>query len=76
MTGDEPMSLHYYCLSFFDVRDNRATYSSAYCGLSAERVAHRDILEAKQAAKVSPTATLLACTYLGYMTEAEFNFGV
>lgn len=70
------MSLHYYCLSFFDVRNNQATYASSYYGMRAERVTAKDILDVKMHAKVSPTATLLACSYLGYMTEAEFNFGV
>lgn len=67
------MPLHYYCFSFFDVRNGQAVYASSYYGLEAQRVTARDILSAKQHAKVSTTATLLACTYLGHMTQQQFN---
>lgn len=67
------MPMHYYCFSFFDVRNGQATYASSYYGLEAQRVTASDFLSAKQHAKVSSTATLLACTNHGHMTQQQFN---
>lgn len=67
------MKLHYYCFTFYDVQGSHSAHASAYYGLEQPCVTLKDIAVAKRGAEVSDRATLLACSYLGHMTVAEFK---
>lgn len=67
------MRQHYYSLAFFDVMNGQATYGNAYAWLPEQQVTRQVIAQAKRNAGVSHTATLLNCSYLGYMTQQEFD---
>ncbi|MCK3864217.1 MULTISPECIES: hypothetical protein [Pseudomonas] len=64
---------HYYVFTFFDVRDGQAVYANAYHWLPEQKITKRVIAEAKRNATVSNTATVMNCSYLGFMTADEYE---
>ena len=61
--------LHWYCLTF--ASGNRQI--SHYIGRVQQKVTLRDIEQAGINSGAGLEACLLACSYLGKMTEQEFN---
>lgn len=64
---------HYYVFTFFEVRNGQALYANAYHWLPEQKVTKQVITAAKRNATVSNTATVMNCSYLGYMTAEEFE---
>ena len=58
-----------YNLSFVGV----GRWGSTPMLLESPIVTEKDIDKAKEAAKMRPTAIVVSVSYLGYMTEKEFN---
>lgn len=69
------VKLHWYCFTFYDVRGPEVSHATAYFGFERQTVTLPQIEEAKAGARVSQDATMLACSYLGYMTGDEFRNG-
>jgi hypothetical protein len=66
------MKKHYYCFTFID-NPGSLVYASVYAAHEVQAVTLASIAQAKQGARVSQAATLVACSYLGYMTAQEFQ---
>jgi hypothetical protein len=67
---------HYYSFSFIDGDNNTSIYASVYVGYIRHFVSMPQLEQAKTDAKVSNTATLLSCCYLGKMTKDEMETGI
>jgi hypothetical protein len=69
--------LHWYCFSFAYFEKNGEGFASSYSGFSQPHLFNRETIqnEKKQAAPNIPTPcmVLISITYLGYMTEDQFN---
>ena len=61
--------LHWYCLTFASGNQQ----ISHYIGRVQKKVTLRDIEQAEINSGAGLKACLLACSYLGKMTEQEFN---
>lgn len=64
---------HYYFVFQSFERDGSFSYNSSYIWLDEQKVTLSVIEEARKMANAGPKAMLLNCSYLGRMTEAEFN---
>ncbi|MEE3912939.1 hypothetical protein V2I80_07350 [Pseudomonas viridiflava] len=67
------MKRHFYSFTFVDSSTGQMAYASVYAGHDAQAVSLGQIAQAKQGAQVSQLATLINCSYLGYMTAEEFE---
>ncbi|WP_214348105.1 hypothetical protein [Pseudomonas congelans] len=67
------MKKHFYSFTFVDNSTGQMAYASVYAAHDAQSVSLGHIAQAKQGAKVSQLATLINCSYLGYMTAEEFE---
>lgn len=65
--------LHFYSFSLMAIEEGAPVYISAYLGLDTPQVRLEDIAIAKHKANCTNEAVLLACCYLGQMTEEKFN---
>ncbi|KPX31925.1 MULTISPECIES: hypothetical protein [Pseudomonas syringae group] len=66
---------HYYVFTFLEARNGQAIYANAYHWLPEQKVTKQVIATAKLNATVSSSATVMNCSYLGYMTAEEFELG-
>lgn len=66
------MKYHYYLFTFYKVTGIAAEHNSVAMGLSQARVTQASINNAKWAVGMIGS-TLLSVSYLGEMTEDEFN---
>ena len=67
------MKQHIYCLTFIDSSTGPVAYASVYGGFDEHKITLSQIAHAKGGAGVTQAATLLSCSYLGHMTQEEFN---
>ncbi|WKW33164.1 hypothetical protein KIH13_04530 [Pseudomonas viridiflava] len=67
------MKQHTYCLTFVDSSTGQMAYASVYAGFDEHKITLSQIADAKGAAGVTQAATLLSCSYLGHMTQEEFD---
>ncbi|CRM78477.1 hypothetical protein [Pseudomonas sp. 31 R 17] len=68
------MMYHYYYFVFHNIEhDGNFTYHSSYMWIDEQKVTTSVIEEARRTAQASSRAILLNCSYLGRMTEAEFD---
>jgi hypothetical protein len=65
---------HWFCLTYFSGR-NGIEIGTAYVGNIKKGVPRKQIDESKEPARVSKDAALIACSYLGYMTRDQFEYG-
>ena len=75
MSGSDKQ-LHWFCLSYrgesLAVR-GEARCSSVCVGIPDRKLTVARMAEGRKGAGVAPGAALLAASYLGYMTDAEFG---
>jgi hypothetical protein len=65
--------LHWYCFTFIgDGELGKNCYASTYTGYSDKKITKARITENKKYAKVTNTAVLISCSYLGFITKVEF----
>lgn len=67
------MSHHYYLFSFYESTTEHARHVSVSFGVPNPRVTQAALNKARQGANVGPNSVLLSVSYLGYMTQEEFN---
>ncbi|MND55353.1 hypothetical protein D3C76_946290 [compost metagenome] len=66
---------HFYSMTFMDSQNGETVHASAYIGLPEPKVTRKAIAAVRRTAEVSPGAVLLAASYLGEMSEAEWQAG-
>lgn len=68
------MKLHYYSVTFIDQGSNgEMEHANSYIGCQEHCLTLTNIAEARDAAKVSASAVMQSASYLGHMTQEEFN---
>ena len=71
-TGEE--MLHWYAISYLWSVPNRGkSWGSRYIGISENKVTSSTIAENKRGTGVPEDALVMAVSYLGHMTEEEFD---
>ena len=70
---NEKLKKHYYSFSFIE-NNAGAIYASVYIGYPEKFVSIQQISDAKKSAGVSQEAVMLACCYLGHMTNKEVGY--
>lgn len=69
------MKQHFYNFTFVQSAGDGFQYANAYRGYDDQPVTLARIREAQLGAKLTHQSTLIACSYLGHMTPAEFKAG-
>lgn len=64
------MKFHFYCFSFLDKGNHNA---STCFGIQRQAISRSVIKKARERAGVTEEAVILGVSYLGEMTEAEFD---
>lgn len=67
------MAHHYYSFTFVDSATGQLVFGSCHLSLTEQRVTLAVIEVARKLAKVTESATMMNCSYLGHMTEQQFQ---
>lgn len=73
--NDLPQKYHFYALNYIgdSVQSGDSSIATTYSGYPDKLLTLSRIEEAKAHARVGPNSTLVAATYLGYMSKEEFT---
>lgn len=65
---------HYYFFAFIEIKNGLGEVrTTAQLGLTQQKISRQVIGAAKSVAGASPDSVMTCCTYLGEMTNEEFN---
>ncbi|MCK2122060.1 hypothetical protein [Pseudomonas sp. PNPG3] len=70
------MNYHFYLFSFYESTQDHTRHVSVSFGVPNQRVTKAALDKAREGAAVGTNATLLSVSYLGYMTQEEFDQGL